>query len=291
LADLENLILSHYDGYSWDGINRVLNPFSLIKSFNENKLKSYWSGTGNPTFLMKLIRENPLEYIEAETYPMSETILDAVDIYNVDLVPLLFQSGYLTIDRLATTEEGLVSDEDYILRSPNLEVNKVFGNIILEAMTSLKEISVTKVSNMIKKALTNLDSTLLAQAFREILTWPRCFVHIPYERYYQTIFHLVLKSLNYKVKAEENTYKGRTDIGIYFGKNTFFLVDIKHKKLDDPEKVSEADKAEYLAQLLSEGKEQVSERDYAHDYENDGLKVKKLAIAIVGRETVSAEFF
>jgi hypothetical protein len=214
-----------------------------------------------------------------------------VEIRVLDLVPLLFQSGYLTIDQRARTSEGLVSVDDYLLRSPNLEVSKAFGSLILENLTGQKEKIISMVSSLVLEALTNCDSGLLTKAFREILTWPMSFEHIPYERYYQTIFHLVLKCLNFRVKAEDNTYKGRTDLVIHFGKDTVFVVEFKHEKLEDPQKVTAESLSQLLAQLLLEAKNQIQERDYGHDCENDGYKVKKLAIAIAGPDRGGGRIF
>jgi hypothetical protein len=290
-TELKDMILAQYDGYSWDGRNRILNPYSLVKCFNENKLMSYWYGSGSPTFLMNLIKNKPMEYIESDIYPMSVSMLDSAEIDHLDLIPILFQSGYLTVDRLATTREGLVSAGDYILRSPNLEVSSAFGSLILQVLTSQRGKTITSVSDMIQTALRHSDSGLLTKAFAEILTWPSSFEHIPYERYYQTIFHLVLKCLNYRVKAEDNTYKGRTDLAVYFGKETVFVIEFKHEKLEDASKVSEEAAVQLLDKLLIEAKNQIMERDYVHDYENDGFKVKKLAVAIAGRTAVAAEIF
>jgi hypothetical protein len=240
---------------------------------------------------MKLIQKNPMQYIQADTYSMSRSQLDASDIGSLDLVPLLFQTGYLTIDSLDKTPEGLVSVDDFILRSPNQEVSQAFGSLILETLTKQEEKIIAKVSSMVKKALTNCDNFLLSEAFREVLTWPMGMEQIQHEKYCQSIFHIFLKTLSYKVKAEDSTYKGWTDLIIHFGNDTVFIIEFKYEKLDEPEKVTPAEKSQLLAKNLLVAKNQIMERNYAHDYENDDLKVKNIAVAIVGREDVEVEFF
>ncbi|MDR1607725.1 MAG: AAA family ATPase, partial [Deltaproteobacteria bacterium] len=114
-ADLDYLIeeiIGYYDGYSWDGETRVLNSYSLIQALAKKKLKAYWFSSGAPSFLMKFLKIEGSGFSFPENPQMDETSLDAVDIKNLQLTPLLFQTGYLTIDKK-------LSDSDYLLRRPN----------------------------------------------------------------------------------------------------------------------------------------------------------------------------
>jgi hypothetical protein len=56
--DLRALILDKYDGYSWDGRTKVLNLWSIIKFFKDLIFEDYWAATGNPSFLLELIKKH-----------------------------------------------------------------------------------------------------------------------------------------------------------------------------------------------------------------------------------------
>lgn len=128
LADLRERVFTFYGGYSWDGKTRVLNPFSLVNFLSRKIIKPYWHFSGAPTFLIDMIRDNQMVFNRAETYSFSELDLEASDPTNLRLVPVLFQSGYLTVDKL-------VSGVNYLLREPNQEVRECLNFGILDALT------------------------------------------------------------------------------------------------------------------------------------------------------------
>jgi len=72
-------MLKWYDGYSWDGINRVINPFSLLSFFVQQKFGAFWYASGSPKFLIDLIKKNPGEYTNLSDPEVSEIQLDAAD--------------------------------------------------------------------------------------------------------------------------------------------------------------------------------------------------------------------
>jgi hypothetical protein len=89
-------IKSWYNGYSWDLSTKVYNPFSLLNFFNDQgEFKNYWFVTGTPTFLINLSKDKRL--VHFENVNISPTSLEAYRIDNIQLIPLMFQTGYLTI--------------------------------------------------------------------------------------------------------------------------------------------------------------------------------------------------
>ena len=118
-------VIKWYDGYSWDGVSFLLNPFSLLNYFSRRQFKAYWYASGTPKFLFDLIKGNTSRYTAKEAFEITEDDLDAMDIDNLSVVPLLFQTGYLTVaDKL--DDMGV-----YKLRIPNFEVNEAFHNHLL----------------------------------------------------------------------------------------------------------------------------------------------------------------
>jgi len=119
---IHNGILDWYDGYSWDGNTRLINPFSLLSFFLQNRFSGFWYSSGTPTFLIKLIKENPSSFLSLGDLELSERSLDTFDIHKMSIVPLLFQTGYLTVDERRFRGDS----ESYVLRMPNLEVREAF---------------------------------------------------------------------------------------------------------------------------------------------------------------------
>ncbi|MDR1870928.1 MAG: AAA family ATPase, partial [Deltaproteobacteria bacterium] len=127
-ADLDYLIgeiIGYYDGYSWDGETRVLNPYSLIQALATKELTAHWFSSGAMSFLIDLLKKGGSSYSFPETTQMSETSLNALDIKNLQLTPLLFQTGYLTIDQR-------LSADSYLLRRPNQEVSQALDQNLLD---------------------------------------------------------------------------------------------------------------------------------------------------------------
>jgi hypothetical protein len=224
INDLKNQILAHYDGYSWDGINRVLNPYSLIKLLEIKELDDFWFNTGTPTFLLEFIRGHLTDFSQTENSLMTKNMLGAVDVANLELVPLLFQTGYLTIDKRSSSKE-------YILKYPNLEVEQAFNINLLKFLSSQSQVSITALSNDINTALLNFDSASLAGCFKKILTWFPYEMHLSHEAYYHSIIFAVLKSFHYKVFCEFSKSDGVVDMSIEIPNGPIFICGFKYAKI------------------------------------------------------------
>ncbi|MCP5046551.1 MAG: AAA family ATPase, partial [bacterium] len=107
-----------YNGYSWDGENFLYNPFSILNLFDKNQFGNYWFATGTPTFLINHIRSRNKNIAELENVKVDDSIFESYDIDNLEVVSLLFQTGYLTIKGI--TLAGV--RPFYTLSYPNLEV-------------------------------------------------------------------------------------------------------------------------------------------------------------------------
>ena len=120
--NLHDEILAWYDGYSWDGVTKVLNPFGLFSFIMQERFSSFWYSSGSPKFLMDLIKQNPEAYANIRDLKIRELTLDIFDIRNLQAAPLLFQTGYLTIKEVVNST-GFDSTA-YILGTPNREVRE-----------------------------------------------------------------------------------------------------------------------------------------------------------------------
>jgi hypothetical protein len=194
-----------YNGYSWGTAPSVYNPFSLLNFFSsEGQFKNYWFDTGTPTFLVKLAKNQDL--YDFENSEVSSLQLGAYDLEKLQIIPLMFQTGYLTIKNY---DEEL---DVYTLDYPNREVRQsylemLFDNYNQEEMASGKVLAVH-----LKKALDKCELGKLQSLFNTI------FKSIPYEiwqkeneHYYHAIIHLTFRLLGIYVESQVQTSDGRID--------------------------------------------------------------------------------
>ncbi|HLP58743.1 MAG TPA: AAA family ATPase, partial [Candidatus Deferrimicrobium sp.] len=121
--ELINDIKYWYNGYSWDGTNFVYNPFSILNLFRNKKFANYWFESGSPSFLVKLARKEDIALAELENYKAGEEVFSAFDIDKMQVVSILFQTGYLTIKEIIPISR---TRRFYILSFPNAEVKESY---------------------------------------------------------------------------------------------------------------------------------------------------------------------
>ncbi len=220
-----------YNGYSWDGVQDVYNPFSILNLFSHNEFGEYWFATGTPTFLMKLIRTGSYGIFDLENSGIPMRALSKFDVPQIEISPLLFQTGYLTIKAKDPRQLTVT------LGFPNREVANAFSAHLL---TEFAEKGEQKTSGLVWQMAAHLR-TGAVNSFMESLKALFAGIAYPiqpageggienYEKYYHTMFYLVLRLLGYDIQAEVLTNVGRIDTVI----TTEAYIYIVEFKLGDP---------------------------------------------------------
>jgi hypothetical protein len=171
-----------YNGYQFspDG-ESVYNPFSTLLLFKQKQYRPHWFATGTPTFLIKLIAKMNFDINQVVQEPVRETSFESHDIDEMQVLSLLYQTGYLTIKSYESKHQL------YCLGYPNHEVEQSFLYALLgasmPASKAQQDITVLKLAD-----------ALLAEEFERFFEILRNFlVNIPYElhmkseRYYQNV--------------------------------------------------------------------------------------------------------
>lgn len=129
----------NYDGYHFtQHCPDIYNPFSLFSALEDKDYRSYWFATGTPTFLMDSIRNLDYYLPDFNNLKANEAELSASEVYNDNPIPMLFQTGYLTIKSYNKARKT------YSLRIPNLEVEEgLFRNLL--PSFSRKKLSIAHV--------------------------------------------------------------------------------------------------------------------------------------------------
>ena len=116
-----------YNGYNYFG-EPIYNPFDILLFIaNNREYRPYWWSTGNPGFLIDLLKEQRRYLPELENYIANDIILDTFDVDHIDLVALLWQTGYLTFKSKQTAIDGI----EYVLKVPNKEIQISLNNLFV----------------------------------------------------------------------------------------------------------------------------------------------------------------
>jgi hypothetical protein len=191
-----------YNGYSWDGVSSVYNPYSVLLFFQKNSFESHWFGTGSPKFLIDLIRQKGA--FDFNELKVDGEILDSYEIENLDIRTLFFQTGYLTVKK-KDARTGT-----YILDYPNQEVEKAMSRQILALMTGKQHID-TPLFNL-KDAFDEDNRPRIIEILNSLLRdIPSPLLKIDREAFFHSLVHIVFRYLGFTLESEVYTSNGRMD--------------------------------------------------------------------------------
>ena len=165
-------------------------------------MKNYWFETGTPTFLIDLIKEEGFFIADEDNFEASSTSFSTFDIEDLEVLPLLFQTGYLTIKKYDSKQDY------YTLGYPNREVSNSFINSLLK---SVSKVNADNVLIRLTKSLLKNDLELFFDSMDILMSKIDYDLHLKEEKYWQSLFYMILTLLGYKISAEFKTIKGRID--------------------------------------------------------------------------------
>lgn len=204
-----------YNGYNFLGSESVYNPYDVLLFLKSRKFDNYWFETGTPSFLVKVLEERQEEpnLARLENATITSSMLDAFDVHVLRIEPLLFQTGYLTIEEEISDFEGT----RYKLRVPNYEVRKSLNKELLfsylKAITPFEE---EELSNLTKKAMIEGNVEKFIESLRALFGGLPYQAHplVKYEGYYQSVLYAYLNGAGLEVIAEDYTSRGRVDLTV-----------------------------------------------------------------------------
>lgn len=242
----------YYDGYMFtEEGSRLYNPFSVLCALDFKKIDPYWFDSGTPTFLAKRVKDRGTFPPDINGKLCTREELISVGLNDRNPIPLMFQTGYLTIAEY-NSELKL-----YQLRFPNREVETGFYQQLLP--TYVPEV-------------TDPDSTFRFTYFKTDLFCGRphdfmnrlqtLFKAIPGEDHneqtYRAITFLLAVLCGNQVIAEHRGYKGRSDLEIVTGRFVY-VFEFKYNR------------------SVKEAMSQIHDRDYAGRYAMDSRTVYLIA--------------
>jgi hypothetical protein len=253
-----------YNGYTWDGETAIYNPFSTLNFFDVQKFAFHWFRTGTPTFLIDIIRRRNSTGNILEPFVVGDSVFDGYDPLDIGEVPLLFQTGYLTIKQIELIEDR----SRYTLGVPNSEVNEGFLMHLLKAYGKYPVEQFDEIRTIMARQISACDEAGFARSLEVMTATVPYEIHRTDEAYYHTMMLLWMRLLGFKISGEVSNDRGRVD-AVWEQPGLTVVAEIKYhaeKKID---------------LLLNEAMDQIHDRRYYNQYLG---KIILLGVAFSGKD-------
>ena len=259
-----------YDGYRFSEVSPdIYNPFSLLKCFLQRKLANYWFDSGTPTFLIRQMQHFRTDITTMDRIAARASAFDQPTENMDDALPLLYQSGYITIkdyDR---------ETDFYILSIPNKEVRTGFVENMIPLYTGINKNNTAGFAMRFWRALKHNNIVAVMQEMKAFLAG------IPYvegfkeklkevknyEGFYEYTFWLIFNMLNFYARTQVKCANGRIDFVVWMP-DTTYVFELK------------------VNGTAQEALDQIKSKGYFLPYETEGCTVVKVGVQF-DRETMT----
>lgn len=248
------LLRHKYDGCHFSAsLLDIYNPFSLLSAFSNVKLEAYWFETGTPKFLVDILRDNDYELDRLDGVVCSEQTLKASDQFRTNIVPMLFQTGYLTITGYNSRFQS------YTLGYPNEEVRQAFMEYLVQYYTPRRLDSKGELQSMVEEVEQGQIDMFLTRMKAFFAGFP--YDQIPnLEVHYQNVIYIITKMMGFYVRTEYKTSDGRIDLLIETG-HYVYIIECK------------------LRGTAKSALKQINDEGYASPYQASGKTIIKVGVA------------
>ena len=252
-----------YDGYHFASVSDdIYNPYSLLNALGDQQLENYWFASGTPTFLIHQLQHFKTDIMSLDKLEVPSSAFDQPTENMQDALPLLYQSGYLTIKDYDSDLQA------YTLSIPNQEVRIGYARGLLPIYTGLNDADVQMgFAAKFWLALKKGDADLAMQEMQSYMAG------IPYvegfkqkladaataEGFYEYTLYLIFSMLNVYVRTQVKCAGGRVDMVVWMP-DTTYVFELK------------------VNSTANEALEQIDSSGYAIPYKTDGRKVVKIGV-------------
>lgn len=246
-----------YDGYCFSpNCQGIYNPYSFLKAMYGKRFGSYWFETGTPAFLVEGLRKKnfDIQSFTSKTLYANERMLSDYRADNQDLIPLMYQTGYLTIVDYDEQKER------YTLGFPNDEVKYGFLESLMREFVDDSGAGSGKDIFTISDCIENGDLEGMKNAFIALFaSIPYAANEAPFEHYFQTVLYMVFQLLKKFVSCEVHSFTGRVDC-IVEARKFVYIFEFKRDQSAD------------------EAIKQIEETKYALPYAADARKLYMIGV-------------
>ena len=247
-TDLD-MVKRWYNGYNFMG-DKVYNPFDILKFIkNDFVFKNYWWESGNPYFLITLLKkQNNFNIPNLENIIIGDELLNSFEIEKLKLEVLLFQAGYLTIDKIIQKRNRI----EYKLKVPNLEVQISLNMLFIDYLTDTIDYNTQdNIYDCLEIADMESFKTIFTSLFASLANNNYTKNDIAsYEGYYASVFYAYLAASGFDIVAEDVTSLGRIDLTIKLNNNIYII----EFKVDGTNALKQIIDKEYATKYMAENK-------------------------------------
>ena len=243
-----------YDGYHFSKKSEdVYNPFSLVKALRNHDISAYWFSSGTPSYLIKTLQKYHVGVMDIEKKRASVDDFDVSPEQMISAIPLLYQSGYLTIKKYNPILQSFQLDY------PNKEVR--LGMVKSLAPNYLSPIQENN-NGFIFDFLEQLYDGTMDGALQKMQAYIGSIsnrLSNKNEKDFQTIFYLIFNLLGAYIKVEEDSAIGRADVVLHMP-DAIYVMELKYDK------------------TAAEALQQIDDKGYLIPYSADGKRLVKVGI-------------
>ena len=245
---------SYYDGYHFsENSEDVFNPFSLVKALRNKKIAAYWFSSGTPSYLIKTLQKFHVGVMDIERKSAGVDDFDVSPEQMTSALPLLYQSGYLTIKKFNPLLQSFQLDY------PNKEVRigmlkalapNYLSPIQLDNNSFIFEFLEQLYDNNMEGALQKMQAYLASISNR---------LSNKNEKDFQTVLYLIFNLMGAYILVEEDNAIGRADAVLHMP-DTTYVMELKYDG------------------TVEEALRQIDEKGYLIPYTADGKRLVKVGI-------------
>lgn len=255
VEDITEKLRIRYDGYHFaPDTGGMYNPFSVLNTFARMEFGSYWFETGTPTYLVELLRNNDYRLDEVNGTVVGIEALSGLDAADTDPIPVIFQSGYLTI------KDYNSRFNTYTLGYPNKEVEEGFVNFLVPFYTPIRE---TRGAFEVQRFVQEVESGDIDGFFTRLRSF---FSDTTYELvrqqelHYSNVLYIVFRLMGFYTQVEYHTSNGRIDL-VLQTPDYIYVMEFK------------------LHGTAEEALQQINEKGYALPFEKDPRTLYKIGVS------------
>ena len=239
-----------YDGYHFSvNFTDIYCPWSLVNAFAMGDIMNFWFSTGTPTMLVNVMRQTGITLQQIEHFRAKLSRFDAPTERISDPIPVLFQSGYLTLKEYDPFEQ------EFTVGFPNGEVREGFALSLYKYYMEDYVGSQDALGSTFKK-LRRRDITI-EEFIESVRRW---YAGIPYsitdrnqnEQLYQSLIYAALMAEGADVEAESQTSDGRMDIALKLP-YAIYIIELKYGKTVD-EATDQIIKKDYAVRFAADAR-------------------------------------
>lgn len=243
-----------YDGYHFTyGASGIYNPFSVLNTFFNMRFGNYWFATGTPSYLVHLLQKHNYKLEEIENVETTAEVLDSIDPDESNPIPVIYQSGYLTIKHY-DAEFGI-----YSLGYPNQEVEEGFVRYLMPFYTNTDKINSSFEIRKFVGELRNGDIDGFFTRLRSFLADTPYELARQLELHYQNTLFIIFRLAGFYTQVEYHTSRGRIDLVL----QTERYIYVMEFKLDG---------------TAEEALAQIDDKQYAVPFASDARRVFKIGV-------------